>query len=114
VAFTINGTTIKNPTEFTIQKFKLTKAGRVASGKMTMDVIAKKRKFSFVYDVLSGRDLETITGILYNDDAFYTLGYEENGEQKTATVYVGAINAQKYRADGVWYWKDVTFDLIEQ
>ena len=110
----INGTNIKTPHNFEIEKYKLTKAGRVASGKMTMDVIAKKRKFIFEYEVLSGRDLDTIVNIIDGNDAFYTLEYEENGVLKTATVYPGAIKAVKFRTDGIWYWKNVHFALIEQ
>jgi len=114
VIIKLNGTAIKNPTSFEVEKYKLTKAGRVASGKMTMDVIAKKRKFSLSYEVLSGKHLKTITDILYSDDAFFTLEYEENGEMQSVTVYVGAIKAQRFRTDGVWYWKNVEFALIEQ
>ncbi len=111
---TLNGTSIKQPNSFEVQKYKLTKAGRVASGKMTMEVIALKRKFLFQFEVLAGDDLKTILDILDTDTAFFTLGYKENGVVKSAVVYAGAISAQKFRTDGKWYWKNVKFDLIEQ
>ena len=41
----INCTTIKTPNKFDYEAYNLTKSGRVASGEMTMDLIAKKRKF---------------------------------------------------------------------
>ncbi len=111
----INGTRIKSPTGFQIERYKITKASRVASGKMTMDVIARKLKFLFNYKVLSGAEYKTILDILDTDTAFFTLEYVENDVVKTATVYSGAITANKFRTDeGAWYWKDVTFDLIEQ
>lgn len=112
----LNGTTIKKPKpgDFRISKFNLTKSGRVASGKMTMDLIAKKRKFEFNYEVLSGPDLDTILGIIDTDAMFFTIDYVENSVEKSATVYCGEITAKKYRTDGVWYWKDITFNLIEQ
>lgn len=110
----LNGTTIKKPKDFKISKFNLTKSGRVASGKMVMDLIAKKRKFEFSYEVLSGPDLDTILGIIDTDAMFFTIDYVENGVAKNATVYVGEIAAKKFRTDGVWYWKDVSFNLIEQ
>lgn len=110
----INGVQIKNPTSWDVEEYKLTKAGRVASGKMVMDVVAKKRKFNLSYDVLSGKDLEMIRNILYSDDSFYTLEYEDNGQIRSAIVYVGAITRKRFRTDGVWYWKDVQFSLIEQ
>jgi len=114
MAYKLNGTVIRNPTSFETELYKLTKAGRLASGKMVMDVIAKKRKFNLTYDVLSGPDLDTITSILFNDSAFYEFEYVENGEVKTATVYVGAIKYNRFRSDGKWYWKNVEFALIEQ
>ena len=47
IAPKINGTSIKEPTDFDVEKYKLSKSGRVASGKMTMEIIAKKKKFNF-------------------------------------------------------------------
>jgi hypothetical protein len=112
----LNNILIKQPAagNFTIQKYNLTKSGRVASGNMTMELIAKKRKFLFKYDVLSGTDLETIVSIIDTDNMFFTIDYVEDSIAKSAIVYVGAINQDKFRTDGVWYWKNVTFDLIEQ
>lgn len=110
----LNGTPIKEPSELQIQEFKLTKSGRVASGKMTMDIIAKKRKFFFTYNVLSGPELDAIMAIVQDGPAFFTLQYNQNGVEKSATVYAGAPKMTKFRTDGKWYWKNVQFDLIEQ
>lgn len=110
----LNTTTIKKPKSFRISKYNLTKSGRVASGKMVMDLIAKKRKFELSYDVISGTDWNTILNIIDSQTMFFTLTYTENNAEKTATVYVGEISADKFRTDGVWYWKNVTFNLIEQ
>ena len=49
ISLTLNGTPIKTPTSFNISRFKLSKAERVASGKMVMDIVARKRKFSLSY-----------------------------------------------------------------
>jgi len=111
----LNGIQIKSPKDFRISHYKLTKAGRVASGKMVMEVIAKKRKFELDYEVLKGKDLRTILDILNTDQSFFELEYIENDEVHTATVYVGEISYRRFRTDsGAWYWKDVAFDLIEQ
>jgi len=114
IAPKINGTSIKEPTDFDVEKYKLSKSGRVASGKMTMEIIAKKKKFNFSYAVLSGTELETITDILDSNTAFYSFSFVENGDTKTYNIYPGAIKFKKFRTDGVWYWKDVQFSLIEQ
>ena len=110
----LNNVTIKKPKDFKISKFNLTKSGRVASGKMVMDLIAKKRKFEFSYEVLSGPELDTILAVIDTDTMFFTISYVENDVEKSATVYVGEISHKKFRTDGVWYWKDVSFNLIEQ
>lgn len=111
---TLNGTTIKKPNNFGIEKYNLTKAGRTADGTMHLELIAKKRKFTLSYEVLRGTELEVILGIIDGTSVFFTLTYVENNVTKTATVYSGAIKSTQFRTDGPWYWKDVTFDLIEQ
>lgn len=114
MSLTINGTAIKTPTHFAIERYNLTKSGRVASGKMTMELIAKKRKFTLEYAVLTGSELSTILGLIDGSSLFFTLGYTENGVAKTALCYAGAIPSTLYRDDGPYYWTDVKFSLIEQ
>lgn len=110
----LGGTTVKTPKDFTIANYNITKAGRVASGKMVMDLIAKKRKFNFIYDILAGDDLDAILAVIDSTVLFFTLEYVDNGTAGTATVYVGQVTKTQFRTDGKWYWKDVKFDLIEQ
>lgn len=114
IIVSLGGVAIKQPTALSIEKFNLTKSGRVASGKMKMELIAKKRKFTFAYEIISGTDLETLLSIIDTTTMFISLIYNENGHQKSAIVYVGAIKAQRFRTDGIMYWKGVTFDLIEE
>lgn len=109
----LNGITIKNPTEFKIERYNITKAGRVASGKMTLELVAKKRKFLFNYAVISGTELNTILDIL-DSDLFYTLEYPDRNGIASATVYAGAVNQELFRTDMDWQWRDVEFALIEQ
>lgn len=110
----LGNTTVKKPTSFRIETYNITKSGRTASGKMCMDLIAKKRKFFFEYAVLAGADLDVILGIIDSTAMFFSLEYVDNGVTKTATVYGGAIAKDQFRTDGGWYWKNVKFDLIEQ
>lgn len=122
MAFKLAGTTIKTPTEFEIEKFKLSKNGRLANGDMTFDVIARKKKFYFRYEVLDSVELQKIEAVVDAEpaalgdgiDDFFTLTYDEDGVEKTATVYPGAIKKKRFRTGSKWYWKDVTFDLIER
>lgn len=105
---------IKTPTVFDPEIYKITDARRLANGDMAMDYITKKRKFNLSYTVLSGPDLDAIIEILMAPKSFYNMEYEWNGKILTAVVYVGAIKANKFRTDGIWYWKNVSFALIER
>lgn len=110
----ISGVTFKIPNEMTTERYKLSKSGRVASGDMTMDIIAKKRKFKFRYKVLSQEDLDTILALLDGEEAFYEFSYIEGGLAYTCTIYPGAITYKRFRTVGGWYYTDVSFDLIER
>lgn len=118
----IAGVAIKKPKNnggFKISKYNVTKSGRVANGDMTMDLVAKKRKFFFSYEVISGKDLEQILSVIDSDAMFFDITYEENGQVKSANVYVGEISQTHFRVPDAttptgWYWKDFTFNLIER
>ena len=112
---TLGGVTVKKPHKFQISRYNITKSGRVANGDMTMEYIAKKRKFHFGYNVISGGDLDTLLGVIDTTTMFFTLTYVQNDVTKTATVYAGHIPTEQFRTDaGAWYWKDANFDLIEK
>ncbi|MDD5098613.1 MAG: hypothetical protein PHD31_02790 [Candidatus Pacebacteria bacterium] len=110
---TLNGTTIKNPTEFHIENYKLTReTGRLINGDMTMDYVALKKKFILNYESITGTNLKTIMDILDTSTMFFTLTYKDNEGTQTKTVYAGAIPQLQYRTDGVWLYKDVELSRI--
>lgn len=113
----IDGVQIKNPKDFNIERYNLTKSGRVTSGIMTMDLVAKKRKFNLTYEVISGKHLNEILNLIDTDKMFFQLEYPDiNGVQSTCTVYAGAIPSDYYRYGKLTgeYWKNVSFSLIQQ
>ncbi len=114
----IDGVLIKEPCEFSIERYNLTKAGRVASGKMMMELIAKKRKFLLRYTILSGTELNHILSLIDTNKMFFKVEYYESGSRKSAICYAGHIPSQYFRGGDpispLWYWRDVNFDLIEQ
>ena len=115
--FVVNGKAIKNPSSFKIERFNITNMERLADATMVGDLIAKKRKFYFTYDAISGEDLDKILEAIWDSNAlFFDLKYPENGVKKTAKVYVGAIPTELHRAGKTtnWVWKGVNFNLIEQ
>ena len=107
--FSINGVLIKNPTTFKIERYNVTT--------MVGDLVAKKRKFYFVYEAITAEDLETILNAIWEtNDIFYPLIYLENGWVKRAIVYVGSIPTELHRGGATpnWVWKNVQFNLIER
>lgn len=115
--FTINNIAIKNPTTFKIERYNVTNMERLADATMAGDLIAKKKKFYFTYDAITGEELDTILSAIWEStELFFPVQYVENGITKTAQVYVGAIPTELHRAGKTsnWVWKGVNFNLIEQ
>ena len=115
----LDNTTIKNPTKpIVIGKYPVTAhVGRVASGLMTMSFVAEKSTFQFVYDVIRYDVLQVILDIIEDfPTLFHTLNINENGVEVEYTVYAGAVTKTIFRSDndGLWYFKDVSFQLIQQ
>ena len=110
----INGIKIKTPTECTLTRYNLTKSGRVASGKMTMELVAKKRRLDISYDVISADDLQTILNLIYGTDMFFNVKYDLPEGAGEMICYAGAIPSKYFRRSKGWYWRDVQFALIEQ
>lgn len=115
--FTVNGRPIKSPSSFKIERFNVTNMERLAAAKMVGDLIAKKRKFYFTYEAISGEELDNILEAIWETNTlFFPLKYKDNGKNKSATVYVGSIPTELHKAGKTtnWVWKNVTFNLIEQ
>lgn len=115
-AYSINGVSIKRPHDFKIERYRITKAERVASGKMVMENIARKRKFYLTWEAISATDLNKILDIIWETSScFFTFQYVESNQVKTATCYVGSIPTTLFRSDPAnWVWKDVSMNFIEQ
>lgn len=117
MAFKIRGTPIKNPSDFKIERFKVTDIDRLANAKAVGDLIAKKLKFYFTYEAITGYELDHILYEIWEAPGiFFRLDYDYNGVQKDAMVYVGSIPSELHKAGKTsnWTWKNVTFNLIEQ
>jgi hypothetical protein len=116
----INGVMMKTPKDIDVERYNLTKSGRVASGDMTMQLIAKKIKLSVSYEVLSGNDLQQLINVIDGNEVFFEVDFQEpTGSARTVTCYAGAIKYKKFRTTNTqamngWYWKDVDFSLIER
>lgn len=110
----LNGRAIKKGYTMEIERYNITDAKRVASGDMKIQLIAKKRKFLLSYAVLSGAEFDSILQEIDSNNMLINMTYTENGVNKSAVVYCGPIKGRYHRSDMGWYWKDVTFNLIER
>lgn len=116
MAFKVNDIAIKNPSTFKVERYNVTTMERLSNADMVGDLVAKKRKFYFTYDVISAEDFDTILSAIFDgDDLFFPLEYKDRGEDKKASVYVGSIPAElHYMSKKNTVWRNVTFNLIER
>ena len=82
--FIVNGVKIKNPSSFKIERYNVTNMERLANAEMVGDLIAKKKKFYFTYDAITGEDLDNILKLC---DAIQVtpselLGYDVNSKDR--------------------------------
>lgn len=111
----VNGVTFRNPTVLGFEYYNLSKSGRLASGKATMDIIAQKHKFTCVYETISGTDFQRMLDLVFSKEApFYTLDVYKDNKWAAYTVYTGDISKTLVRAGSEWYYKDVSINFIEQ
>lgn len=114
--YKLDGIAIPIPDDLDIEGYKITKANRVASGLMKMELTALKSKFNLKYEILTGDEMDTIINILFTSQIYYTFEFLGNNDTvKSYTVYGGALKRTKALSeDGDWIWKNVSFSLIEQ
>lgn len=116
MSFVINGVTIKNPSTFKIERYNVTTMERLSNADMVGDLVAKKLKFYFTYDALDAEDLDAILAAIWDSPSlFFPFTYEDRGQRKTVSVYVGSIPSDlHYMSRSKTVWKNVTFNLIER
>lgn len=113
--YTLDGTVLKNPNDFDHEWYRLTENQRLASGDMTMDSIAVKRKYNLGWTVLSHLELLTIRKVIFGSTkVFYTFSFVDHNETDSLTVYAGALKYKKFRTGSLWYYQDASLSLIEK
>lgn len=98
-----------------IEKVPIERRGRLASGKLVVDVVAVKRRFVFSFDKIKAEDFE-VWDAQYRTNQLRELEIEErNGTFTKATVDFGAdYGAQRFRTVKPWLYAGVQFTLDEQ
>lgn len=88
--------------------------GRASTGKMIGDVIAQKETLSIKWQYVTAVDKNVIKTAL--STGFFPIEVNIDGNPYTITVYRGTL---KYEAmgkldDGIYYFREITVDIIEQ
>ena len=111
----IAGVTVKAPSELKVGRFDLTKSNRTASGCMTMELIATKRRVDCVWRMVPDNELQKIIDTITANKPFFSLEYPDAGGTKTMTCYAGDIVTSLWHTkNGVRFWEDVQISFIEQ
>jgi len=109
----ISGTPIPTPQGFYVDDIDLRKDARVTSGKMVVDYIATKKKFTLQYSHLTGTQLNALLGLL-TAAVFVVLTYPTETGSTTATVTAGNIPRRLWSNEGSKQYDNIRIELIEQ
>ena len=110
---TLSSTVVKNPNKIDYAWYNITEAERTADGTMHITLIAKKRKWTLNYTVLTQTEKEAIMDIIDSSSMVFTFKCYNGTTQESASVYVGEISGTPWVVSGEWKWKDFQFALIE-
>lgn len=110
----INGVAIPNPSDIDRGEFDITRSERTSDGTMVRDVVTTKRRIDITYDFLSDPDYAAIKTLLAGK-GFVQVTYPSPGGEVTMTAYPGDITDRAWHTrNGVRWWRDVKFSLIER
>lgn len=112
-----NNVVLPSPTEIstTDEIIWSSNTGRsTTSGKMLGDVIAEKQTFSIKWGILAKSEQKKIKNNLKS--GFHPVYFIFDDETVALTSYRGTITSQHlgYIGDGIYYYKSVSCDIIEQ
>jgi hypothetical protein len=108
----VNGTVIPSPSSFQPTHYKITKSTRLSNGSMSMELIAKKKKFVLKYDVITSAELSSILNLADTNSMFFTFEHNDRGSIETNTCYCGDVPYELIAAGE--YFKNFQIDFIEQ
>lgn len=115
--FSINGKTIKAPTEITISPEHLDKAERTLDGTMVIDVIGTKKKVDVSWEYLVKEDLKVLTTESGSDRfSLITFHNGETGELETIVARAENLTYMPYYdwARAQLLWKNVQLSFKEK
>lgn len=109
-------TTLPSPTELSTDDELIwsEETGRVASGKMVGDVIAEKKTLSITWEFLTEKEVALIARNLKS--GFFPITFRDNGMEITIPAYRGTLSKDHLGelSDGIYYYRSVTCELVQQ
>lgn len=110
----VNGVVIPTPTNFNMEKYKITNDERNSLGNMIGDLINIKYKLVLSWGILSREELITLDKI--HDLYSFSLEFPGSNGIVKGTYYASPIRANGivYKNGMIPFYKDVTMDFIER
>jgi len=99
--------------KFTEADLDLMREGRVASGKLVMDKIARKKIFSIDYEYIEGPDLENIIYLFDLNESLNFIITDRDESTRSYTVRFHPFSRRRWWTRDNWWWRDVTIVLEE-
>lgn len=111
----IGGQLIQAPTKCELGRFTISRSERTSSGRMNIEIIARKRRLDCEWSWISAPALKLIHDLL-ESGATHTVQFIDtrSGESATMTVYVGDMTqVTGHIGSGSRWWRDASISLIE-
>lgn len=93
--------------------FEITREGRTTSGKLVIDVIATKKKFTLNYSTITGTVLAQLAS-LYELGGILNLKIEQQDASiNEYQVKFRPFSRARYLVGNEWFWENITLELEE-
>lgn len=99
--------------KFSEGDFEITREGRTASGKLVVDVIAVKKKFTINYSTVTNSALETLNSLYYLGGILNLKIEQKDGLVKEYSVKFRPFSRSRMLLASEWLWDDITVELEE-
>jgi hypothetical protein len=86
---------------------------QLASGKTVVDVVARKKSFSFSYNLISAADLNIWLNMFGSDTWELEIERMNGSFDKYQVRFAEETKADHYKSVGEWYCQNVVFELDE-
>ena len=113
---TVNSIALPAPTTITVGDEIIWSAntGRISTGQMIGDVIAEKQTLSVIWEYLTAAEKNTISNNL--KAGFFPITIDIDGNPYEITSYRGVMTSDAIGklSDGVYYFRQVSCDIVQQ